>query len=64
MKYLKDFDFESEVNEMVDEFGGYQDTNAVCNLKVGDRTIQVVISLIDSEDSDFIDYEGIPTFIH
>lgn len=57
---LRDFNFEKEVLEMVDEFCGYNDTNAICNLKLGGRNIQVSISLIDQDDSAFNNYDGVP----
>lgn len=57
---LSDFNFEKEVLEMVDEFGGYNDSNAICNLKLGGRNVQVSISLIDQDDSDFNEWDGVP----
>lgn len=60
MKDLKEFNFESKVLEMVDGFMGCQDSEAICNLNISGRTVQVMISLVDEDESDFSDYEGVP----
>lgn len=61
MENLKDFDFESKIEDMVYEFGGVQDSEAICNIIIDKRRVQVTISLIDEDESDFSEYEGIPT---
>jgi len=63
MENLKEFDFERKVTEMVSDFQGYKDTEAICNINLNGRTVQVIIVLVDEDESDFSDYSGIPTVV-
>lgn len=63
MQKLSDLNFEEKVNEMLEDFQGILDTDSICNIKDGSKIIQVQITLVDSEESDFNDYPGIPTII-
>lgn len=63
MGNLKEINLESEVREMAIEFGGYQDTNAICNIKIDGRIVQVSIILTDQDESDFNEYVGIPLVV-
>jgi len=63
MTNLKEINLEAEVREMANEFCGYQDTNAICNIIIDGRTVQVSIVLTDEDESDFNEYVGIPLFV-
>jgi len=63
MENLKEINLESEVREMANEFGGYQDTNAICNIKIDGKIVQVSIVLTDQDESDFNEYVGIPLVV-
>ena len=54
-----DFDFNNSVKDMVLEFGGYQDSKAVCNLIVGGITVQVVLSIVANSEELFNKFKGV-----
>jgi len=61
MKDLKEFDFQQKVLEMTSEFGGYEDSVAICNFEFNGEKVQVRISLVCASEDNYSDYEGIPT---
>lgn len=58
---LKDFNLESETEQILEEFEGFKDSKALFNIKDRGRILQFQLVLIDENEPDFIDWEGVPT---
>lgn len=60
MKSINEFNFQSKVTEMADDFYGFKDSEAICNLVIDGIIVQVSITLTAKDEDGFSDYEGIP----
>jgi len=61
---LKKYNLEEKITEMIEDFGGSNDGEAFINITDEHGKMQFRLNLVEEDDSDFNDWDGVPEYTY